>query len=219
MATDRCRSPFNGSSSGPAKSRGFTLIELIVVIGIIIVATGFIVPTLTKFFRHRKLSNAGTLITQTMNEARNAAVTKKQAVSVVFLRKGLRVYDHGTQSWEGGLKPIDPTNSSAITYRLRFSKYAKIDQERIPEKIMDLEAGPGAEAIGEELSENIFITFKPDGTVDFGENQDISSAKYKKEPPLDADIIIDQKQDRVNHGYIDIRATGRVMFKVSQIRD
>lgn len=203
------------------RAAAFTLIELIVVIGIIIVATGFIAPTLSKFFRNRKLNNAGTLITNTLNEARNAAVTKKKPVTVVFLKKGLRVFDHADNAWDGGLKPIDPTNSDTISYRLRFSKLAKNDPERVPSAVSNPEEGPSTELVGSEdsgYSEDIFLTFEPDGTVEFGENTDISTAKFKKDPPLDADIILDQKRDRVNHGYIDIRATGRVTFKVAQIK-
>ena len=82
----------------PGRSRqpGFTLIELIVVIGIIILATGFIVPTLSRFFQNRALNNAGTLIHGVLNGARNDAVTTKKAVRVVFLKRGLRVFMEGT---------------------------------------------------------------------------------------------------------------------------
>ena len=74
--------------------QGFTLVEMIVTIGIIIVAAGFIAPAVTAIFKDRRIENAAAILITTMNEARNAAVTKKQKHSVVFLRPGVRLYRH-----------------------------------------------------------------------------------------------------------------------------
>ena len=51
---------------------GFTLVEMIVAIGIIIVAAGFIAPAVTAMFKDRRIENATAVIITTINEARNA---------------------------------------------------------------------------------------------------------------------------------------------------
>ena len=111
----------------PRPDFGFTLIEMVVVIGIIILATGFIVPSLSKFFQNRQLNNAGKIITNTLQEARNEAVTKKQPVRVIFLQRGLRVYVEGpvrigrVHAYTGGCRSLQ----SAIFSRVRATSMSR----------------------------------------------------------------------------------------------
>ncbi len=198
---------------------GFTLIEMVVTIGIIIIAAGFLIPSMAKLFQNRKLENAGTLISSTMNEARNNAVTKKQTYQVVFLRDGLRLYrepkgkDLG--AFEGSIRPYDPDTSGTLSYDLHF---ARRDFKSLPTDlavILDDATLPAKE--WQTTPQDIVLRFLPDGTVDFGSYQDIPTYEFNETPPEDSDIVLSRLGDLFNRGYIDIRPTGRTVFKIEVI--
>ena len=202
---------------------GFTLIEMVVTIGIIILAAGFLAPAVGTMFQNRKLENAGTLISNVLNEARNSAVTKKQIHHVVFLRNGLRIYAEPKGKDPGGFKgrvyPYDPDSSGTISYTLNF---ARKDFDEIPEDLQvvlrDRESPPPEEE-WEITPDDITIRFQPDGTVDFGSNEDIPSYLFNETPPEDADIVIQRVGDQYRRGFVDIRPTGRSVFKVEEIEE
>src|SRR5437867_7485041 len=71
---------------------GFTLIELMVVIGIIVLAAGLMTPTIADFFKNRQLETIRGHIGSAFNKARLDAVTRGVRASMVFFREGVRVY-------------------------------------------------------------------------------------------------------------------------------
>ncbi len=76
------------STSRILRQRGFSLIELIVVISIIVLIAGFTVPAATTILRGSQLTQAsGTLVGQ-ISLARQQALTKNRAVEVRFYRFG-----------------------------------------------------------------------------------------------------------------------------------
>ena len=84
-----------------------------------------------------------------------------------------------------------------------------IEFAEIQESVVDEEAGPvSTEGEGGDL----VMRFMPDGSVDFGHLTDIGSAKYAAN--TDADVILKKVGDDDTLGFIDIRPTGRVTFKV-----
>lgn len=194
---------------------GFTLIEMIVTIGIIIVAAGFIAPAVTAIFQDRRLENAAAIILTTVNEARNAAVTKKQPHSVVFLQAGVRLYRHPKGEDEGGfvggIRAINIPGADHVSYDMPCARYLSAD--------LATQLQCQIEGINQDrwvpLPEDVFITLRADGTIDFGTNDDIPSYRFNNDPPSGGDLLIRQKGDsRVC--FVDIRPTGRVASKVAE---
>ena len=194
---------------------GFTLVEMIVTIGIIIVAAGFIAPSIAAIFQDRRIENAAAIIISTVNEARNNAVTKKQEYSVVFLKKGVRLFRHpkgeDPGGFVGGLRSINVGDSDHITYDLPCAGC-------ISEEMPDLLQGQVEELAADKWKlerEDFFITLSTDGTIEFGLLNDIPSYRFQSDPPSGGDMILHQKGD-IRDCFIDIRPTGRVVSKVGE---
>ena len=202
-------------SGSLAGERGFTLIEMVVTMGIIILAAGFLVPALGGLFENRKLENAGTLIVSKMNEARNSAVTKKQTHGSGGGRDGLR-RDRGPKGgdsggFEGALTAYDPGRSGQIQYELHF---ADMTYDEIPEKLVMEEEGE-TQDLWAPTQDDVVLKFLSDGTIDFGRFKDVPSYEYLTEPVSGSDISIAKIGDW-NRCYIDIRPTGRAKSKVEE---
>lgn len=200
--------------SPDSRRAGFTLIEMMVTLGIVMVALGLMVPSLSEAFRSRKLTNAGQVIVRTMNRARSDAVSRKQAFTVVFVKSGVRLFKEPKGAdpggFIGGIEAVESDGKSLIHFTLRFARDNGMEQDELEEINEEIERG---QDLGE--TNDIFVRFLPDGTVDFNKNNDISSAEYTAN--RDADIIIRQDGlDRMK-GLIDIRPTGRVAFKVEEV--
>ncbi|HCW43727.1 MAG: hypothetical protein H8E43_03275 [Planctomycetia bacterium] len=195
--------------------QGFTLVEMIVTIGIIIMAAGFIAPAVTKIFQDRRIENAASVIITTINEARNAAVTKKQKHSVVFLRTGVRLYKHPKGDDMGGfvgsIRSLNATEVNLISYSMPC---ANLESEEIPEMLAD----QGLNMSNDEWKpgrDDLTIDLNVDGTIDFKFLSDIPSYKFDADPPFGGDLVIMQKGDpRIC--YVDIKATGRAGSKVTE---
>lgn len=74
-------------------SRGFTMIELMVVLAIIMLAAGIMAPPLVEFFANRQLDGIRGEFGTVFNRARLRAVTEGRDMSVVFFQEGARIYD------------------------------------------------------------------------------------------------------------------------------
>ena len=72
---------------------GFTMIELMVVVAIIVMASGVMGPTIMDFMKNRELEGIRGQFGKIFNKARLDAVIFRQDMSVVFFREGPRVYD------------------------------------------------------------------------------------------------------------------------------
>ena len=99
----------------PAEHRGehgFTLMELMVVISIIIIASGLMVPSFRDFIRNRALDGVRLQTGTTLGSARLQAVANSSTFSVVFFSEGVRIYDAKNWTWLEG-EDFDPTTSPA----------------------------------------------------------------------------------------------------------
>lgn len=68
----------------PNRVRGFTIMELLVVIGIIVLVTALAAPIISRTFRAGALATSGRMVRDTLNSARNAAVTTRVPHRVIF---------------------------------------------------------------------------------------------------------------------------------------
>ena len=76
-----------------AMRAGFTIIELMVVVAIIVMASGVMGPTLIDFMKNRELEGIRGQFGNIFNMARLQAVNQRRDISVVFFREGPRVFD------------------------------------------------------------------------------------------------------------------------------
>ena len=73
-------------------SAGFTLTELLVVIGIIGVMAAFSLPQIGKFIRNYRIRGATQQVATEINAARNRAITKNVNLGVVFVTRSATTY-------------------------------------------------------------------------------------------------------------------------------
>ena len=67
--------------------RAFTLMELMVVIGIIMIMTAISIPAISKFMDGQKLQQSARVMQSSFNEARRAAITQRARNVLVFFRE------------------------------------------------------------------------------------------------------------------------------------
>ncbi|MGE4619489.1 MAG: prepilin-type N-terminal cleavage/methylation domain-containing protein [Planctomycetota bacterium] len=204
------------SLSTPRSQRaGFTLVEMIVTIGIIIMAAGFIAPAVAAIFQDRRIENAAATIITTINEARNASVTKKQQHSVIFLQSGVRLYRHAkgddTGGFVGGLRSINIPDADHVKYDMPC---ARLSSKEIPKQLQCQINGDSQDS-WKPLPGDHYITVRRDGTIDFGSNADIPSYRFNSDPPSGGDLELHQiGSSRIC--FVDIRPTGRVSSKTGE---
>lgn len=67
--------------------RGFTLMELLVVMGIIVIMTAMSLPAISKFLDGQSLHQSGRILQSAFNDARRAAITQRTKQYLVFFRE------------------------------------------------------------------------------------------------------------------------------------
>lgn len=65
---------------------GFTLMELLVVTGIILIMTALSIPAISKFLDGQSLAQSGRILQSSFNEARRAAITQRTKNYLLFFR-------------------------------------------------------------------------------------------------------------------------------------
>ncbi len=200
---------------------GFTLIELMVVVAIIVMAMGVMAPTLIEFFRNQKLKNMRSHFSSALSVARLMAITERSAIRVVFFREGVRVYHVQNKAFrrdEEFIPESAPGSAQGITFNLRFARDGGMPNSELPayreweksQPHLNEIPGPSFPQAGQCDVEGIAgVEFERDGTVRWLKGSDVPTSLYKKDPPADADIIVEQTGN-AEALYIDIRSTGPI---------
>lgn len=117
--------------------RGFTLMELLVVMGIIILMTAMSLPAISKFLDGQQLQQSGRIMQSAFNEARRAAVTQRTENYLLFFRE----MDPATQETKWGVQ----------RYRKGFG-YEGPPHLLLPNVQFGLQAGSGTTTGGPEIA-------------------------------------------------------------------
>ncbi len=211
---------------------GFTLVEILIVVTIIIMVFGFAMPTIGKYLSNQKLKAVTGRLARGVLIARTRAITKHDDVYVIFFPHRLMIvsarprvpefYDYFTTKKE----------AAKMTIRLRFANAIIREKGNANDPFgveSDLSEEPEEDwtqpITGKEILQSGLLTgktayllFHSDGTVEFGSGDgpgDRLSTDFWAKPPRAADIIVEE-QGNTMRGWIDIRATGNVESLVKE---
>jgi prepilin-type N-terminal cleavage/methylation domain-containing protein len=204
---------------------GFTLVELLVVISIIILAAGLMTPTITDFFRNRQLEGIRGYFGSSFNTARLEAVQKGFPFSVVFFRDGSRVFNEKLKVFLEGSGPSkSPFTEGVMWYELGFLG-RKPSTELPLFREWEERARAGAGAASARATSDTFqfrtddlpkVTFERDGSLRFTMGADVDSRLYKDQK--DADIVIYQAMSHVAC-FIDLRLPGQFKSQIIVVEE
>lgn len=170
--------------------RSFTLMELLVVIGIIIVMTAMSIPAVKKFMDGQRLSQSGRILQSAFNEARRAAITQRTRQYLLFFRE-----TNASQQLQYGV----------VRYRERFG-YEGDAQRLLPHVEVDM-SGPHSDPLIAGLATGLnvpvfegippqnYSTFfgasnalRPQATAGIGWIQFNRDGTITLDPPLNANL-------------------------------
>jgi prepilin-type N-terminal cleavage/methylation domain-containing protein len=213
---------------GPAvENAGFTLIEILVVVTIIIMVFGFAMPTIAAFMSNQKLKAVTGRLSRSLAIARTRAITKHQEVYVIFFSDRLMLLSSRLEVPELFDYFASRKEAGKMVIHLRFADaYVKEtgNEEHELGLTSDLPALPAGENWNEPITaktvlqsglldgKEAYLAFRSDGTVEFGHGTgpgDRLSIEYWSDPPRDADFIVEEQGNALK-GWVDVRATGNV---------
>ena len=221
-------------SAREESGRGFTLIEILIVVTIIILVFGFAMPTIGAFMSNQKLKAVSGRLARSLLIARTRAITKHQDVYVIFLPDRLMLASSRLEVPEFHEYFSSQREAAKMTIHLRFADAhvaEKANKEHPYGLTSDLSDVPPDEDWTKPVSAKMvlegglssegkkaYLRFKSDGTVEFGRGQgpgDRLSIEFWADPPRDADIIIEEQANDIK-GWIDVRATGNVDSRLKE---
>ena len=226
-----------------ASRAGFTLVELLVVMGIIVMAAGLMTPSITEFFMKRSVDNLKNDFSNVFRRARLKAVTEGRNISVLFFREGPRIFDEDNRMFaQADWRPSLPLTREDTFYVLggagkvksRIDDYS--DEKFSPSvpyvppiewwKKRQVGLRKGLNAAGKSFSEHQYslqgiarVTYHRDGTMSFGPGaSDVTSIEFRKKAPTVSDIMIFQVDNRAR-AFIDLKITGATKSKIVVTKD
>ncbi len=147
---------------GNPLKRGFTLVELLVVIGIVGFLMLISIPLFQRFARGQQLDDAGRTFRTVFNRAQLMAVKERQRVRIIFTKTSLLIY---TENDGYG----DPVRKAAllpqgITYLYNFGEQKRLTPPDAAPSVEEIAKSPSE--CGPEFPGT--IEFLMDGTIHFG---------------------------------------------------
>lgn len=215
--------------------QGFTLIEILVVVTIIVLAFGFALPTIGRFMSDKKVKSVTGRMARGLLSGRMKAITKHHDVYVFFLRDRLVTVSARPEVPEFFPYFTNESEKAKMTVAFRFAS-VMVKHDPKPENAPDMLASelPAASATTHDWSQPlaaktvlqgrvlggdpVYLLFKSEGTVEFGSAGgpgDVLPMGFWATPPIDADIIIEEAGN-ASHGWIDIRPTGNVDTRIEE---
>jgi prepilin-type N-terminal cleavage/methylation domain-containing protein len=175
MPDDECRMENSRHSS----SRGFTLVEMILVMALLVIAVSFVAPRLGGFFRGRTLKSEARQIVSLMHEGQSRAVSAGVPMVLWFDTKEQK---YGLEE-EPGYADKDP---DAVEFKLNENL-----QLEIPE------SDPGITTPGDQPTDPARaglpqINFLPDGTIAETSPQTVKIVDHDS----DSTVSLTQTRDR-----------------------
>lgn len=214
--------------------RGFTLIEILVVVTIIITVLGFATPTISAFLSNRRLKGVSGQIARALAAARTRAITRHQDVYALFLRDRIMLVPSRPDVPEFFPYHTSAQDADKLTIHLRFagvrivgvpmSEAAPLGVESPLPELPERPSGWNEPVAARDMMEGgalqgpqVFLLFRSEGTVEFGSAGgpgDRLPMGFWADPPVEADIVVEQAGS-TTYGWIDIRPTGNVDTRLS----
>jgi prepilin-type N-terminal cleavage/methylation domain-containing protein len=211
---------------------GFTLIEIMIVVTIIILVFGFAAPTLNSYMSNQKLKAVTGRLAQGFSAGRMRAITKHQDMYVIFFADRLMIASSRLEVPELYEYFSSAREASKIRILFRFAdasveeKASKnhpfgIESDLPPLPPEDWTQPVTARSVLESgvLEGKVaFVIFRSDGTAEFSRTSgpgDRLSVEFWANPPRDADVIVEE-QGNPMRGWIDVRPTGNVDMRMKE---
>ncbi len=181
------RSPISSPVPGILNTnrRGFSLIELLVVMGIIILIASLVAPSFSSIVLGTNLSRAGQVVGDEMILARQEAVTKNRDVTVRFYKWD----DLGTSAWRG-MQIVTDEQVDGVSKVRPLARMKALPQGVVFDPalspLLDLGAVPvsGETSTPDKVTETASFRFRANGSTDpkFDVSESYVTLKSENDP-------------------------------------
>lgn len=210
----------------PGRARGFTLVELLVVIGIIVAMVGIGLLGMGSLLKGRTLDNGARTVTSALSWARSQAITTKVPHKVVFTSRQVRIYrvdknaDKGAYVGETWDLP-----STCTLYDSAHDNQAKKQPEVFP-RPEDVENDASGQYLEFRIDNTVFFPASvPDrnpkdsktGRLLFDPNWETDDIVFQR-ADVEADVTIEALGNRQQVASVNLSAsTGKARYKVFKV--